>query len=43
MYHAYPGGIDAAGERAWKRFGPSSHPAGGEDMQIKIATPAFVP
>jgi hypothetical protein len=41
VYHAYPGGTDANGDHVWKRFGPPTHRAGGEYMQIKIATSGF--
>jgi hypothetical protein len=41
VYHAYPGGDDAAGDRAWKHYGPDSTPTGGERMQVKIATSGF--
>lgn len=40
VYHEYPGGTDADGDQVWKRFGPT-HRAGGEPMQIKIATSGF--
>jgi hypothetical protein len=43
VYHSYPGAIDAAGDHAWKRFGPRSRSTGGEHMQIKIATSGFRP
>jgi hypothetical protein len=41
VYHAYPGGADAYGERVWNRHGPPSPRTGGEPMQIKIATSGF--
>lgn len=41
VYHAYPGGADAAGAQVWKPFGPDSTAIGGEGMQVKIATSGF--
>jgi hypothetical protein len=41
VYHAYPGGEDAAGDRVWKHFGPNAPATGGENMQVKIATSGF--
>jgi hypothetical protein len=41
LYHAYSGGIDADGDAVWKPFGAPSGRAGGEQVQIKIATSGF--
>lgn len=41
LYHAYPEGADAEGDAVWKPFGPPARRAGGEQMQIKIATSGF--
>lgn len=41
VYHAYPGGEDAVGNRVWRHFGPNAAPTGGENMQVKIATSGF--
>jgi hypothetical protein len=41
VYHAYPGGQDAEGDRVWKHYGPGATPSGGESMQVKIATSGF--
>ena len=41
VYHPYPGGADAEGDLVWRRFGPPGQRAGGERMQIKIATSGF--
>lgn len=43
VYHSYPGGVDATGERVWFPFGPTSHPNNGGNMEIKIATSGFRP
>lgn len=41
LYHAYPGGADAAGSDVWVRFGAPGQSPGGEHVQIKIATSGF--
>ena len=41
VYHAYPGGENALGDRVWKHLGPNTTPTGGESMQVKIATSGF--
>lgn len=41
VYHAYPGGEDAIGDRVWNHFGPNANPTRGESMQVKIATSGF--
>lgn len=41
VYHSYPGGEDAAGDRVWRHFGPAPTSTGGESMQVKIATSGF--
>lgn len=43
VYHSYPGGIDATGDQVWEWFGRPSNAAGGERVQIKIATSGFRP